>query len=232
MNGYQVAGEISITETTLPMPVVLYSLGIVPYEPALEIQEQLRRARVRDEIYDALIVLQHLPVITVGVSGGMEDLHVSTTQLDSMGVELYETSRGGKATFHGPGQLVAYPVMKLPDRDLHTYLWRLEETIIRTLAIWDIQAGRDEHHPGVWVGDRKICAIGINVRDDVTMHGLALNANTELEYFNLFTPCGIADRSVTSMQTLLGHSIDMHELEMAFLKSFSDVFARPILYRE
>ena len=210
-------------------PIVLYSLDTVPYEPALEIQEQLRNARIQDEIEDALIVLQHPPVITTGVSGGLEDLRVTPSQLGAMGIELCEASRGGKATFHGPGQLVAYPVIKLPERDLHTYLWRLEETIIRTLAGWGIQAGRDERYPGVWVGERKICAIGIGVREDVTMHGLALNANTELAYFDLFTPCGISDRGVTSMQSLLGHRIDMQILEADLVQAFSAVFGRRML---
>lgn len=207
---------------------VLYSYDIVPYKQALEIQERLRQARARDEIIDALIVLQHPAVITFGASGGLEDLHVTAGQLAALGVELHMASRGGKATFHGPGQLVVYPVMKLPDRDLHAYLWRLEECVIRTLARWGIQAGRDEQHPGVWVGERKICAIGIAVRDDVTMHGLALNANTELDYFDLFTPCGIANRGVTSMQALLGCQIDLQKLAVDFVQAFSEVFQRSL----
>jgi lipoate-protein ligase B len=212
-----------------PEPVALYSCGLVAYEPALALQKQLHRARAQDQINDAIIVLQHLPVITLGASGGRDDLHVSTARLEALGVGLQETSRGGKATFHGPGQLVLYPVMKLPDRDLHAYLWRLEECVIRTLAAWGIQAGRDERHPGVWVGQQKICAIGIAVRDDVTMHGLALNANTDLTFFDLFTPCGIADRGVTSLQALLGFRIDIDKLEADLIRAFGEIFGRTIL---
>lgn len=204
----------------------LYSLGLVAYQVALKFQERLHQARVKDEIADSLVVLQHPPVITLGVSGGQEDLHVTLEQLAELGIDLQQASRGGKATFHGPGQLVVYPVMKLPDRDLHAYLWRLEESIIRTLALWGISAGRDERYPGVWTPRGKICAIGIAVSQDVSMHGLALNANTELENFNLFTPCGISDRGVTSMQSLLGRSIDMRKLEADFIQAFSEVFQR------
>lgn len=221
--------EIRRTNPALPTPVVLYNLGKVPYEPALEMQEHLRKLRIRDEIDDTLVVLQHPPVITLGTSGGMEDLHVPVSELEAQGVELVEANRGGKATFHGPGQLVAYPVMKLPDRDLHTYLWRLEETVIRTLASWGILAARDEAHPGVWIAERKICAVGIGVREDVTMHGLALNANTELAYFDLFTPCGIFNRGVTSMRFVLGQRIDMQKLEADFVRTFGEVFERKIL---
>lgn len=210
-------------------PVRFYSLGLVPYDEALEIQERLHRARVDEVIGDVLIVLQHPPVITTGASGGLEDLHISIEQLAELGIELRETSRGGKATFHGPGQLVVYPVMKLPDRDLHAYLWRLEDSVIRTLAAWGIQAGRDERFPGVWADGRKICAIGIAVRDEVTLHGLALNANTELANFRLFTPCGISDRGMTSMQFLLKRPIEMQKLELDFIQAFSEVFQRPVL---
>lgn len=210
-------------------PVDLYSCGLVAYEAALALQEQLHRARAQDLINDTIIVLQHPPVITLGASGGRDDLHVSDAQLEALGVGLHEASRGGKATFHGPGQLVLYPVMKLPDRDLHAYLWRLEECVIRTLAAWGIPAGRDERYPGVWVGRQKICAIGIAVRDDVTLHGLALNANTDLTFFDLFTPCGIADRGVTSLQALLGYRIDLQKLEADLVQAFSEIFERPIL---
>lgn len=185
-------------------------------------------ARRRDEIGDTVLVLQHPPVITLGQSGGGEDLRLSPAALQRLGVGLYQTNRGGRATYHGPGQLVAYPIVKLFDHDLHAYLWSLEEMLVRLLAEWGIAAGRLERHPGVWVGRDKIAAVGVAVRDDVTTHGLALNVNTDLSYFNLIIPCGLRDHGVTSMRVVLGRAAPMAEVETSFVRALGMVFDRPV----
>jgi lipoate-protein ligase B len=207
---------------TLPATLNAIRAGVVPYAEAEQLQERLWSARCHDEIPDTLLILQHPPVITLGQSGGLEDVRVPIEQLATRHVKLYSTKRGGRATFHGPGQLVAYPIVKLPDRDLHAYLWGLEEAIIHTASAWGIAADRDERYPGVWVNRDKLAAVGIAVRDDVTTHGAALNVNVDLSYFDLITPCGIADRGVTSMHKVLGHSVPMREVEDEFIRQFCD----------
>ena len=194
--------------------------GVVPYAEAEQLQERLWSARCHDKLPDTLLLLQHPPVITLGQSGGLEDVRVPIKQLAARRVEVHSTNRGGRATFHGPGQLVVYPIVKLPDRDLHAYVWRLEEAIIRTVNVWGITADRDEYYPGVWVDRDKLAAVGIAVRDDVATHGAALNVNVDLSYFDLITPCGLADRGVTSMQKFLGDSVSMRDVEDEFIRQF------------
>ena len=207
--------------TTLPKTTLdVIRAGVVPYAEAEQLQERLWSARCHEEILDTVLVLQHPPVITLGQSGGLEDVRVSIKHLAACGVELHSTNRGGRATFHGPGQLVVYPIVKLPDHDLHTYVWKLEEAIIRTVSAWGVAADRDERYPGVWVDLDKLAAVGIAVRDDVTTHGAALNVNVDLSYFDLITPCGIADRGVTSMKKLLGRAVPMREVEDEFIRQF------------
>lgn len=204
------------------------SAGLVPYGQALQWQERLWAARCCDEVGDTLLLLQHTPVITLGEEGGEEDLHLSPDQLQDLGFELHQTNRGGRATYHGPGQLVAYPIVRLSDGDLHAYLWKLEETVIGLLGDWGIEASRVLRYPGVWVGREKIAAVGVSVRSGVTMHGLALNVNTDLSHFGVITPCGIKRRGVTSMQALLDRSMPMAEVEDGFVRSFSTVFGREV----
>jgi lipoate-protein ligase B len=187
------------------------------------------QARRQKDVADILILLEHTPVVTFGRGGGLEDLHLEADRLREMGVDVYETNRGGRATFHGPGQMVAYPIMELQDRDLHGYLWKLEETIIRVLDHWGIQAQREERYPGVWIGKDKIAAIGVAVRSEITQHGLALNVNTDLSFFNLITPCGIKDRGVTSMEKVLGYRVPMNEVRDCFIEMFGNVFHRKVM---
>lgn len=198
--------------------------GLCAYADALALQQRLHAERAGERIGDQLIVLEHPPVITLGQSGGSEDLLASATFLRQRGVELFETSRGGRATFHGPGQLVAYPIVRLPDTDLHAYLWRLEEVVLRVLAEWGIPAGREERYPGVWSGADKIAAVGVAVSAGVTMHGLALNVNTDLAFFDLITPCGIRERGVASMQRCLGRPLPLPAVKAALVRRFCEVF--------
>lgn len=199
-------------------------LGIVDYEEALRLQERLAAARAQEVIGDVLLLLEHPPVITIGRGGGEEDLLVSREFLLQQGIRVLSTDRGGRATYHGPGQLVAYPILRLPDGDLYRYVWRLEEAVIRVLQTFGLKARRLEGHPGVWVNGRKIAAIGIFVQNEVTRHGLALNIAPDMAHFSLFVPCGLRDRGVTSMERELGYAPDPQKVANRFVRTFAEVF--------
>jgi len=209
-------------------------LGRVPYADALALQRSLVEDRRAGRVDDLLLLLEHPHVLTLGVRGDGGRSHILATPdaLDSRGVEVHETGRGGDITYHGPGQIVAYPIIDLqPDRcDVHRYVRDLEEVLIRTASDYGIEAGRVEGLTGVWVGREKLAAIGVRISRWVTSHGFALNVTTDLEYFNLIVPCGIADRSVTSLARLLGRPVDGVEVEDRIAVHFGGVFARtPIL---
>jgi lipoate-protein ligase B len=177
-------------------------LGTVPYEEALELQRSLARERISGAIpEDILLLLEHPPVVTLGRSAKARNLVSSADFLASRGVELFEVERGGDVTFHGPGQLVGYPIIDLKRHklDLHWYLRQVEEALIRTLAAYSIPAGRNVGFTGVWTKGRKIASIGVHARDWVTWHGFALNVNTDLSYFDLIIPCGIDGVTMTSI---------------------------------
>lgn len=210
--------------------LTIIDAGLLDYASGLELQQRLSDQRRQDQVGDHLILLEHPPVITLGQSGGWEDLNVPAAALENRGVALFETNRGGRATFHGPGQLVAYPILKLPDEDLHAYLWKLEEVICRLLTHWGIAAQRVERYPGVWVGSDKIAAVGVAVAGGVTTHGIALNVNTDLDYFKLITPCGIKGRGVTSMQVQLGRPLPLAEVKDSFIQFFSEVFNLKVIH--
>ncbi len=209
-------------------PISVYRLGTVPYEAACRLQERIAQARIRGTMADALLLLQHPPVITVGRAGGREDVLASESRLERTGVRLCETDRGGRATYHGPGQLVIYPILKLDEGDLYAYLQRLEAVTIRMLRTYGIRGGRLEGHPGVWVEGEKIAAIGLAVQDGVTRHGLALNVAPNMAHFDLLIPCGLPDRGVTSMERALGTAPDHQEVTVRLLQAFGEVFPRLI----
>ena len=210
--------------------VSVLKCGTLEYRWALQLQERLVAARQREAVGDLLLLVEHRPVITFGRGGGAEDLRVPEATLHRQGISLIQTDRGGRATYHGPGQLVVYPILKLHTPahpyDPHTYLWRLEETAIACLARFGIAAGRQEPHPGVWVGDaqRKIAAVGIALQRGVTYHGLALNVDPPLEHFRYITPCGLADKGVTSMAQVLDRPVSLAAAEAAILEAFAHVF--------
>lgn len=205
-------------------------LGRIPYADALALQRSLVEDRRAGRIDDLLLLVEHPHVLTLGVRGDGGRSHILTTPdvLGSRGVEVHEAGRGGDITYHGPGQIVGYPIMDLqPDRcDVHRYVRDIEEVLIRTASDYGVEAGRIEALTGVWAGREKLAAIGVRIARWVTSHGFALNVTTDLEYFRLIVPCGIADRSVTSLARLLGHPVDRVEVEERIVAHFGDVFAR------
>jgi lipoyl(octanoyl) transferase len=205
-------------------------LGVVPYAEALALQRALVDDRRAGKIDDVLLLVEHPHVLTLGVrgDGGRSHILASGDALASRGIDVYETGRGGDITYHGPGQIVGYPIVDLkPDRcDVHRYVRDIEEVLIRTVAEYGVEAGRVPGLTGVWVGREKLAAIGVRIARWVTSHGFALNVMTDLEYFNLIVPCGIADRGVTSLARLLQRNVDCREVEDRIVDHFCRVFDR------
>lgn len=202
-------------------------LGKVPYGEALELQADLVRRRRAGEADDTLIVLEHPHVITMGSSTDVANILVDEEERGRRGIELHSAGRGGDVTYHGPGQLVAYPILDLkPDRkDLHRYLRDLESVLIRVAAEYGIDAVRDDAGTGVWTTTGKLAAIGIRVSSGwITSHGIALNVTSDLSYFETIVPCGISDRDVTSLERELEHPPTLAEVGETFVRHFCDVF--------
>jgi lipoate-protein ligase B len=205
-------------------------LGTVGFVEAYQLQLSLCRRRLNGEIPDTLLLLEHPPTVTIGKTGRLENVLVSGDDLQSNGVSLFFTDRGGDATYHGPGQLVIYPIVDLRQRgrDVHAYVHDLEESVIRTLARVGVSSGRD-NHSGVWVGQKQIAAIGIAIKRGITMHGIALNVKPQEAYFRFINPCGMAGVPVTSVQTLVGRPAILEELAAIVAEEFGVVFGvRPI----
>lgn len=225
--------------------------GLIAYDKARSLQEDLLKEIIDLKLINRdngesqtavlpcsyLIFCQHPNVYTLGNSGVKENLLLSEAELTSKGIEYYHIRRGGDITYHGPGQLVGYPILDLDQffTDIHKYLRLLEETIITTLDHFAIKAGRIAGLTGVWVDfetpetARKICAIGVRCSRWVTMHGFALNVNTDLSYFENIIPCGIKDKAVTSIEKELGRQVDLKEVQQILLKNFQEIFDLPQL---
>jgi lipoic acid synthetase len=212
--------------------LTVYQLGTLEYGAACRLQEDLAAARAREAVGDTLLLVQHPPVITVGRGGGWQDILAPAALLQREGVRVLPSDRGGRATYHGPGQLVAYPILKLPDDDPLAYLRRLEEVVIRVLAGYGLAAGRDEAHPGVWLNGNKIAAIGLAVRQGITHHGLALNVAPNMDHFRLLVPCGIVDHGVTSLAHELGRAVDLEAVSHQFVAAFGQVFGCQVAWAE
>ncbi len=228
--------------------IIIEDLGEIEYGKAWETQENymkeglaiksLRHSQESSDISqqrpisNRLLLCTHPHVYTLGKSGAMENLLINNQSMKDLGVTFYKTNRGGDITYHGPGQMVAYPILDLEQffTDLGKYMRFLEEAIIRTLRDFGIESGRLEGSTGVWLDAdtpgkaRKICAMGVRCSRWITIHGLALNVNTDLSFFNHIVPCGIIDKGVTSMQQELGHELDEQEVKRIFTEHFATVF--------
>ncbi len=203
-------------------------LGVVGFAEALELQQRLVVSRQQDHIVDELLLLEHPPVITLGVSSKRDNVLASPNVLADRGIEVHETRRGGDVTFHGPGQLVGYPIMSLkPDRcDLHRYVRDLEEVVIRTAASFDVRSTRIPGLTGVWVGTEKLAAIGVRLSRWVTSHGFAFNVTTRLDDFSLIRPCGLRGYGVTSLERLTTTSVSIQAVTDVLTGHFASVFER------
>jgi lipoate-protein ligase B len=214
--------------TLAPMHVV--HLGLVPYERALTLQRAVAHARISGEIaQDVLLLLEHPPVVTLGRSAKAQHLVASPALLAARGVELFEAERGGDVTFHGPGQLVGYPIVNLREhrQDLHWYLRQVEAVLMHALGAIGIASERSAGRTGVWTEGRKIASIGVHARDWVTWHGFALNVSTDLSYFDLMVPCGLAGVTMTSVARELGSGApDLAAVSAAVSASFGEIFLR------
>jgi lipoyl(octanoyl) transferase len=211
-------------------PIEIRRLGNVAYAEALALQRTLVEDRRAGRIGDVLLLVEHPHVLTLGVrgDGGRSHILASAETLVLRGIEVHETGRGGDITYHGPGQIVGYPIVDLqPDRcDVHRYIRDLEEVLIRSVGDLGVEAARVPGLTGVWVGREKVAAIGVRISRWVTSHGFALNVTSDVEYFNLIVPCGIADRGVTSLGRLLGRPVDRRAVEDGIVAHFCEVFDR------
>jgi lipoyl(octanoyl) transferase len=204
-------------------------LGLIPYDVALDLQRELVADRQAGRADDTLLLVEHPAVLTVGVRGDGGRSHILATEemLTARGMQVFETGRGGDVTYHGPGQVVGYPILDLkPDRcDVHRYVRDLEEVLIRVAGDFGIETGRIPGLTGVWTGGDKLAAIGVRISRWVTSHGFALNVTTDLSHFDLIVPCGIADRGVTSLDRL-GSPATRPQVEDRIVARFCEVFER------
>jgi lipoyl(octanoyl) transferase len=206
-------------------------LGRVEYPYAWSAQRELFCARLDKECGDTLMLLEHPPTYTLGRRALEEDVVSSDAERIARGISTFKVDRGGRATYHGPGQLVGYPIVALGERyDVLSYLRKLEEVLVRVAADLGVEAGRDENHTGVWVQKNKIGAIGVKVTRGITMHGFAFNVATDLSMFDGIVPCGITDRGVTSIREETGQSYNLKEVATLAANHLSEVFERPLVW--
>lgn len=198
----------------------------MPYADVLAQQERLLAERAQGSVGDTLLLLEHDPVITLGRAGKLEHVLATPQHLAAAGIEVFETGRGGDVTYHGPGQLVAYPIVDLkPDRcDVRRYVRDLEEVMLRTASDYDLNAQRRTGLNGAWIKERKLGSVGVRISRWVTMHGIALNVNTHLEDFSHIVPCGITACQMTSLARETGHAVPLEEVMAHFVHHFADVF--------
>ncbi|MDH3623523.1 MAG: lipoyl(octanoyl) transferase LipB [Myxococcales bacterium] len=209
-------------------------LGLIDYDEAHALQKELQAKRIAGQIADTVLMLEHDPVITLGRSAREQHLLASPETLKAQGVSVHEVGRGGDVTYHGPGQLVAYPIIDLKPnrRDVRKYVWSLEETMIRTCADFGLDASRIEGLNGTWVKDHKIGAVGVRISRWVTMHGLALNVSTDLSHFDLIVPCGIQDKAVTSISVELGRQVGVAEVMKPLARHFAALYDADIVWQD
>ena len=210
------------------MKINIIDLKVMEYQKALEIQEALQKKRILDEASDTFILVEHPPVLTMGRRGKENNVLASQDILDSEGIKTVWVNRGGDVTYHGPGQIVGYPIFHLAQNNvgIRLFVEKIQQTVIDFLrSNYGIESGKQSGvHTGVWVGDKKICAIGISVSRNVTMHGFALNINTNLKHFDYINPCGLGVGKVTSLAEILGKPIDFEKAKKSIAEHFCDAF--------
>ncbi|HEX2089227.1 MAG TPA: lipoyl(octanoyl) transferase LipB [Actinomycetota bacterium] len=209
---------------------LLRERGLVPYGAAYDAMHDLAERRAGGRVPDTLILLEHPPVFTAGRRSDPTHILWAEHQIEGAGAELHFVDRGGSVTFHGPGQLVGYPIIDLgPAPDVVAYLRRLEEVIIRAASDVGVGLDRDPEATGVWAGKQKVCAIGVRVtRGRVTLHGFALNCTTDVSWFDAIVPCGLADRSVATLSELTGRRVTVEEMAPLVIRHFEEVFDRTL----
>jgi len=216
------------------MSIEFKDLDRIAYKEAWDLQKDFVSKRSTTEVQDTVLLCEHNPVYTFGKSANRDNLLINDTFLKNIGAEKYEIERGGDITFHGPGQLVGYPILNLHELGIGVkkYVDLLEDSIIQTLLQFGIKTERIDGLTGIWITQgihRKIAAIGIKVSKGITMHGFALNVNTDLSFFRHMIPCGISDKDVTSMEVELGRKMDMGEVKEIYIKTFKELFAAEVL---
>jgi lipoate-protein ligase B len=194
----------------------LIDFGRMEYGRALELQKELAAKRARNEIPDTLILVEHDPVITLGRK-------TTPSNFKPQNIAVFQVERGGDATYHGPGQLVGYPIVHLADHDVRRHVRNIEEALLRTTRNYRIVGERIDGHPGIWVEGKKVASIGVAVTDWVTYHGFALNVNTDLSYFELIRPCGLDPSTMTSMKSITGKEINFEEVKARFAREWSSI---------
>ena len=211
----------------------LHQLHLVTYENGMRLQQKLVEMRQAEEVPDQLLLLEHPPVITLGRGGDARNLLAADDVLRTHRVRFFETTRGGDITYHGPGQLVGYPIVHLGEgnRDVRKYVTNIEEVLIRTVAEFGIEAKRVDGRRGIWVGNDKIAAIGVRIARWVTSHGFALNVCTNLDHFRLITPCGLHGTGVTSIEKLTGRKVTVDEVRPIVAAKFGEIFQREMVKR-
>lgn len=208
------------------MPVIHIDLGFADYKEVWDLQKETHLKKQQGSAGDILFTVEHNHVYTLGKTGSRDHILINDEEMKAKGISYYEIDRGGDITYHGPGQLVAYPILDLNNyyKDTHRYLRDLEETVILTLKELGIKAHREEEYTGVWVGEEKICAIGIKVSRWITMHGIAFNINTDLSYFDKIIPCGIFHKGVTSIEKITGKKANFDKIKEIYIKNFHTIF--------
>src|SRR5437763_1136009 len=209
----------------------LRNLHLVTYENGMRLQQKFVELRQNDQVDDQLLLLEHPPVITLGRGGDAANLLAPPEALQRERVRFFETTRGGDITYHGPGQLVGYPIVHLGEgrRDIRRYVTAVEEVLIRTVAEYGIEAARVDGRRGIWVGNEKIAAIGVRIARWVTSHGFALNVSTNLNHFRLITPCGLHGTGVTSISKIVGREVPLDDVRKIAAAKFAEVFERELV---
>lgn len=209
-------------------------LGTVDYAEAHRLQKELQSKRIAAEIGDTVLLLEHPPVLTMGRSADKQHILAPGEVLEARGIAVHEVGRGGDVTYHGPGQLVAYPIIDLkPDRkDVRRYVSSLEEAMIRSCADFDLTARRVQGLNGAWIGERKVGAVGVRISRWVTMHGLALNVDSDLAHFDLIVPCGIQDKGVTSLSAELGRRVCVTDVIEPLARHFAELYDAEIEWQD